>query len=174
MYEIPPDMDPATKPISEEIGRLGMKLINDEGTEIIITPEDFRNFWKRVGEFSSLSMLGVHYGQYKAAIKCDISTKILAQQLTIVIHIGIPLKNWSVGLQDMLKKIAGVFLVKKLQEIQLYKADLNCYNQFIFGKAAMDSLNNIGYTAEEHLSQKGSTSKDAKVDTVGFAKKRIL
>ncbi len=67
-------MDPATKLILEEIGRLGMKLINEEGTEIIITPEDFKHFWKRVGEFTSSSMSGVHYSHYKAAIKCNIIT----------------------------------------------------------------------------------------------------
>jgi hypothetical protein len=31
-------MDPATKLILEEIGKLGIKLINGKGTEIIITP----------------------------------------------------------------------------------------------------------------------------------------
>jgi hypothetical protein len=61
----------------------------------------------------------------------------------------------------MLKKIAGVCLIEKLRAIQLYKADFNCYNQFIFGKAAMDSLNSIGYTPEELFSQKESTSEDA-------------
>jgi hypothetical protein len=37
-------MDPATKLILEEIGRLRMKLVNEEGMEIIITPEDFKYF----------------------------------------------------------------------------------------------------------------------------------
>ena len=41
MYNIPSDMDPATKLILEEIGNLGVKLINKEGTEILIMPEDF-------------------------------------------------------------------------------------------------------------------------------------
>ena len=77
-------MDPATKLILEEIGNLGIKLINEEGTEIVITPEDFTQFWKRVGEFTSSSMSGIHYGHYKAAIQCDISTRVLAQQLTVV------------------------------------------------------------------------------------------
>jgi hypothetical protein len=54
--------------------------------------------------------------------------------------------------------------VEKLQAIQLYEADFNCYNQFVFGKVAMDSLNCIGYTPEELFSQKGSTSEDAKFD----------
>jgi hypothetical protein len=47
-------------------------------------PEDFKHFWKRVGEFTSLSMSRVHYVHYKVAIKCNISTKILAQQLAVV------------------------------------------------------------------------------------------
>ncbi len=83
-YNIPSDMDPATKPILEEIGNLGVKLINGEGMEIVITPEDFKQFWKRVGEFTSSSMSGIYYGHYKAAIQCNISTRILAQQLTVV------------------------------------------------------------------------------------------
>jgi hypothetical protein len=64
----------------------------------------------------------------------------------------------------MLEKIAGVCLVKKLHAIQLYKADFNCYNQFIFGKHAMQTLTESGYTPEELFSQKGSTAKDAKFD----------
>jgi hypothetical protein len=36
------DMDPATKLILEEIGKLGIKTVNGEGSKIIITPEDFK------------------------------------------------------------------------------------------------------------------------------------
>jgi hypothetical protein len=79
-------------------------------------------------------MSGVHYGHYKAAIKCDISTKILAQQLTVIARSRIPPKNWSVGLKVMLGKIAGVCLVEKLRAIQLYKADFNCYNHLFLEK----------------------------------------
>ncbi len=109
-------------------------------------------------------MSGVHYWHYKAAIKCNISTKILAQQLTLVARSGIPLESWSIGLQVMLEKIARVCLVKKLRAIQLYEADFNCYNHFEFRKAVMELLYSIGYTPEELFSQKGSMSKDAKFD----------
>ena len=37
-YEIPTDLDPATRLILEEIGRLGMKIVNGEENEIVITP----------------------------------------------------------------------------------------------------------------------------------------
>ncbi len=163
-YNIPSDMDPATKLISlEEIGNLGVKLINGERMKIVIMPEDFKQFRKRVGEFTSSSMSVIHYGHYKAAIQCNISTRILAQQLTVVAQSGIPPESWSVGLQVMLEKIAGVCLVEKLQAIQLYEADFNCYNQLVFGKVAMDSLNSIGYTPEELFSQKRKHQQRCKV-----------
>jgi hypothetical protein len=109
-------------------------------------------------------MSGVHYGHYKAAIKDVLSTEILAQQLTVIARSGIPPESWSVGLQDMLEKIAGVCLVEKLQAIQLYEADFNCYNQFIFGKQAMQTLMDSRYIPKELFSQKRSTAKDAKFD----------
>ena len=64
----------------------------------------------------------------------------------------------------MLEKIAGVCLVKKLRAVQLYKANFNCYNQFVFGKEAMQKLTDSGYILKELFSQKGSTAKDAKFD----------
>ena len=85
-------------------------------------------------------MSGVHYGHYKAVIQDPQSTNALALQLTIIARSGIPPESWSVGLQVMLEKIAGVCLVEKLRAIQLYEADFNCYNQFIFGRQAMQTL----------------------------------
>jgi hypothetical protein len=100
-------MDPATKLILEERGRLGVELVNKERTEIIITPDNVKIFWTKVGEFTPSSMSGVHYGHYKAAMKCNVSTKILAQQLTVVAQSGIPPDSWSIGLQVMLEKMLG-------------------------------------------------------------------
>ena len=112
--------------ILKEIGKLGMKIVNGDNNEIIITPEDFKRFWKKVNEFTSSSMSGVHYGYYKAAIKDAQSTNVLALQLTVIARSGIPPESWSVGLQELLEKIAGVCLVEKLRTIQLYEADFNC------------------------------------------------
>ncbi len=64
----------------------------------------------------------------------------------------------------MLENIAGVCLVKKLHAIQLYEANFNCYNQFIFGRSAMLTLTDSGYIPEELFSQKGSMVEDAKFD----------
>ncbi len=163
-YHIPSDMDPTTNLILEKIGKLGIKIVNREGSKIVITSEDFKRFWRKVKEFTSSSMSGFHYGHYKAAIQDALSTEILAQQLTMIARSGILPENWSIGFQVMLEKIARVCLVKKLQAIQLYEANFNCYNQFIFGSQAMQALTTSGYVPEELFSQKGSTAKDAKFD----------
>jgi hypothetical protein len=83
-YDIPADMDPATKLVLEEIGKSGVKLVNGEGNKIIITPEDFTCFWKKVHKLTLSSMSGVHYGHYKAAIQDILSAEMLAQQLTVI------------------------------------------------------------------------------------------
>ncbi len=98
-------MDPATKLILEEIRKLGIKLINGKGIEINTTPEDFQRFWTKVGEFTSSSMSEIHYGHYNAAIQCNISARILAQQLTVVARSGILPESWSIGLQVMLETL---------------------------------------------------------------------
>ncbi len=64
----------------------------------------------------------------------------------------------------MLEKVAGVCMVGKLWAIQLYKADFNCYNQFILGKKAMKTMTDKAYVLEELFSQKGSTAEDAKLN----------
>ncbi len=46
-YEFPSDLDPATMLVLEEIGKLGIKIINGEGSKIVITPDDFKLFWQK-------------------------------------------------------------------------------------------------------------------------------
>jgi hypothetical protein len=161
-YDIPTNLDLATAMILKKIGTLGMKIVNGGKNKIIITLEDFRCFGKKVNKFTLSLMSGMHYGHYKAAIQDLLSTEVFAMQLMVITQSGIPPESWSVGLQVMLKKIAGVCLVEKLHAIQLYEADFNCYNQFIFGKQAMQMLTNSGYIPEEFFSQKGSMAEDAK------------
>jgi hypothetical protein len=43
-YDIPADLDSATTLIVKEIGKMGLRIMNREGKEIIITPEEFIQF----------------------------------------------------------------------------------------------------------------------------------
>jgi hypothetical protein len=78
-------MDPATKLILEEIGKLGVKIVNGEGNKIIIMPDDFKRFWRKVNKFTSSSMSGVHYGHYKVATQDETSLEVLALQITVIV-----------------------------------------------------------------------------------------
>ena len=54
-YEIPPELDEATKFILQEIGDMGRKTKCGDGHEITIITEDFQMFWKRVSEWTTSS-----------------------------------------------------------------------------------------------------------------------
>ena len=45
----------------------------------------------------------------------------------------------------MLEKITGVCLVEKLRAIQLYDAQYNQFQQFVFGREAMNTLTENGF-----------------------------
>ena len=68
------------------------------------------------------------------------------------------------SLQVLLEKIAGVCLVKKLRYIQLYEADFNIFQKFIFDREAMNLLIDNDFLPEEHFNKKGSTAEDTKFD----------
>jgi hypothetical protein len=70
-YDIPTSLDPATALILQEIGKLGMKIVNSDNNEIIITPEDFKRYWKKANKFTLSSMSGIHYGHYQVAIQAS-------------------------------------------------------------------------------------------------------
>jgi len=57
-----------------------------------------------------------------------------------------------------------VCLVDKLRSIQLYEADYNWFNKFVFNDAAMAALVSSGCLPEEHFSQWGSMAEDACLD----------
>ena len=60
-YKMQTDLDEATKYIFKGIRRMGMKIRNSEEEEIIIAPEDFKRFQKRVSEWTTPSPFSIHY-----------------------------------------------------------------------------------------------------------------
>ena len=88
-YDIPTDLDRESTLILQEIGRMGVKIINGERPPINITSKDFTKFWKRVNKFTS-SGGDKHYEHYKASLTSDRLVKVYTQQLTIVSQSGVP------------------------------------------------------------------------------------
>jgi hypothetical protein len=60
-------------------------------------------------------------------------TNFLARKITLIARCGCPPERWGHGLQVLLKKIAGIALVTKLQAILLMEGDCNYMNKWIFG-----------------------------------------
>ena len=133
-YEIPPDLDEATRYILQELGKMGGEIRNEEGHDLVFSTEDYRTFWKRVGEWTTSSPSSIHYGHYKASIKNILSSKIHAQQLTVIARSGVAPERWGVSLQVLLEKLAGVCLVEKLRYIQLLRQTLISSNSSYFEK----------------------------------------
>ena len=147
-------MDSATKLILEEIGQMGVMIVDREESKTKITLENFKLFWRRVKEFTSPPLLEIHYGHYKAAAQDKFSKNLLSQQLTIIARSRVPPQSWNVWLQVMLENISGVCLVDKLRAIQLYEAYFYFNNQFVFGRTTMNSIMNNGLVPEELFSQR--------------------
>ena len=95
---------------------MGMKIVDGDRREIIVTPSDFKKFWRRVREYTSYSAAGLHYSRYKAATHSEMITRILAKQITVIVKSGVPPERCSVVLQCMLEKIAGVILVESFNQ----------------------------------------------------------
>jgi hypothetical protein len=70
-----------------------MKIVNGEGNEIIIMPDNFKCLWRKVNEFTSSSMFGVHYEHYKATIHDEMSSEILALQQIVIAQGCMPPEN---------------------------------------------------------------------------------
>ena len=164
-YPIPDDMDNPTALMISEIGRMGriIRATGDRET-VSVSATDYQTYFHRINENTSSSPSGLHLGHDKAAAQCDKLSEILALHMSTIVHTGIHPSRWGVALQVMIEKIAGVCLVTKLRSIQLYEADYNWFNKFIFNDGALRALQSSGLLPEEHYSQRNSTAEDACFD----------
>lgn len=148
--------------ILREIGKLGKAVLaGTSPSDIVITGDDYTNYWQHINDRTSSSPSGIHITHYKASALDPVLAAHFATQMNLIIRSGIHPLRWGNALQVMLEKVAGVCLVDKLRSIQLYEADLNWFMKFIFNDIALSKLEDTGLLPEEHYSNKGSTSEDA-------------
>ena len=161
-YEIPPHLDQATQLVLREIGKLGKAVLHGTSPiDIVITGDDYTQYWRHINDRTSSSPSGIHITHYKASALDPVLATQFATQMNLIIRSGVHPLRWGNALQVMLEKVAGICLVDKLRSIQLYEADLNWFMKFIFNDIALSKLENTGLLPEEHYSNKGSTSEDA-------------
>jgi hypothetical protein len=158
-FELTPDIDDATGIMLEEIARIGAQLTNGE-IIIEITPDDFREYWRRAKETTSSSYSGIHFGHYKAAGNSDLLSRFFSKKISLIAKCGCPPSRWGVGLTVMLEKIAGIALVNKLRAILLMEADFNRHNRIIFGNRMIHKAREEGLIPPEIFSTEGNTAED--------------
>ncbi len=109
-YEAPTTLDRATRDLSAEIAAT-QRLIPENSVPIVITPEQWKQYWRVINEETSLSELGIHFGHYIMGSKSDIISHYHALRLSVTLMHAIQLERWSRGLSVMLEKTLGVTLV---------------------------------------------------------------
>jgi len=87
-------------------------------------------------EATSSSLLGAHFGHYKAGATHKIINELHTLLMGIPLCMGFLYKWWKEGINVMLEKIARNCEVSKLCIILLFEADFNQLNKFI-GKEMM-------------------------------------
>ncbi len=75
---------------------------------IVITPGQWKQYWKIVNKETSLSESGIHFGHYIVGCKSDIISHYHALRVTVTLTHAIQLERWSQGLSVMQEKTLGV------------------------------------------------------------------
>jgi hypothetical protein len=99
---------------------------------IVITPKQWKQYWKVVNKETSLSESRIHFGHYIVGSKSDIISHYHAARVTVTLAHAIQLERWSSGLSVMLEKTLGMTLVTKLQAIFLMEGGFNAANKIVY------------------------------------------
>jgi hypothetical protein len=70
-YITPPNSDAATLELFAEIAHI-RRLVPAGSVSIVITPKQWKQYWKVVSKETSLSESGIHFGHYIVGSKSDI------------------------------------------------------------------------------------------------------
>ncbi len=152
-YVAPTTSDVATRELFAEIAAIRC-LVPENSVMIIITPEQWKQYWKVISKDASSSKSGIHFGHYIVGSKSDIISHYhLARVLVILAH-AIKLKRWSQGLSVMLEKTLEVILVTKLRAILLMEGDFNATNKIVYGVRMLQNARNHNLMPEEIISKK--------------------
>ncbi len=138
-YQAPVGTDTATPDLFAEIAAI-WKTIPENSVSIIISPEQWKQYWRTVNEVTSSSESGIHFGHYIAGSKSNIISHYHAVRVSVTLAHAIQLERWSRGLSVMLKKTLGVTLVTKLRSILLMEGDFNATNKMVY---CMGMLKNV-------------------------------
>jgi hypothetical protein len=131
-YVSPPSLDAAILELFAEIAHI-RRLVPAGSVSIVITPEQWKQYWKIVNEETLLSESGIHFRHYIVGCKSDIILHYHAARVAVMLAHAIQLKRWLRDLSVMLEKTLGVTLVTKLHAILLMEGNFNAANKIVYG-----------------------------------------
>jgi hypothetical protein len=158
-YVPPMTSDAATRDLFAEIATIH-HLVPENSVTIIITPEQWKQYWKVISEETSSSKSGIHFGHYIVGSKSDIISHYHSACVLVILAHAIKLKRWSWGLSVMLEKTLGVTLVTKLRAILLMEGDFNATNKIVYGVRMLQNARNHNLMPEEIFSEKNGMADD--------------
>jgi hypothetical protein len=129
-----------TPPPPDEVDEYTKKVINQfrknrKSTEhdplYKSTPEEWKSFWKGATERTSCGCDILHFGTWKAGSFSETIAELDALLTDIPLQTGYSPLRWSVAIDALILKKAGVTFVEKLRTIVLFQGDFNYPNKYI-------------------------------------------
>ena len=113
-----------------------------------ITEDEYKIFWKRKGENTATSPLGLHVGNHKVAINDDDLMKVHRNMMLLPFLHGSAPKRWCSSMQLMLKKDPGHPWIHRLRIIELLDASFNGALMMFIGRKMVHHI----YDKKHHKS----------------------
>jgi hypothetical protein len=158
-YVAPSTSDTATRDLFAEIAAIH-RLIPANSVPIVITPEQWKQYWRVINKETSSSESGIHFGHYIMGVMSDIISHYHASRVLVTLAHAIQLERWSCGLFVMLEKTLGVTLVTKLCAILLMEGDFNATNKIVYGVRMLQNARNHNQMPEVIFSKKNQMADD--------------
>jgi hypothetical protein len=159
-YIAPTTLDAATRELFAEIATI-RRLVPENSVTIIITQEQWKQYWKVISIETSSSESGIHFGHYIVGSKSDIISRYHSACVLVILAHAIKLKRWSRGLSVMLEKTLGVTLVTKLCTILLMEGDFNATNKIVYRLRMLQNARNHNFMPEKIFRKKNRMVDDS-------------
>ncbi len=157
-YKAPANLDAATNEFAEIVAI--RRLVPANSISTVITPEQWKQYWKVVNKETLSSKSGIHFGHYIVGSKSDIIPHYHAARVLVTLAHAIKLERCSCGLLVMLEKMLGVMLVTMLCAILLMEGDFNATNKMVYGVRMLNNARDHNLMPEEIFSKKNRMADD--------------
>ena len=159
-FQCPVSVDEWTRKLIPHLAFMDNVQLAQAEFHLALSAKEHSEGWKKMKEKTSCGLSALSFAQFKAATMeatlCSLDT-ILA---SLPYELGLSPSRWQQGVDVMLQKQPGNYLVDKLRAILLYEADFNQNNKR-FGRQVMYLAEKYNALAVEQFgSRKGMSAID--------------